>query len=528
MPSSTPVSSGEFWVDSLVSELYYPGPQSVGSDPHVRDMERIVTQSGTRGLVGATSGVMVTNNSGVWQQLPQDPDGDGIQEFAQAIGVSKRGHVLCDSHHVWIDGEYLLIWNLIAGSNYVFCKKMASNGVIAAERFSGAPVLLLPVEVVELAPQVLDESANPIVGSEKPNQTLPLTPFVEILPHTNKIAHRELKVKIGEALAGKTVTWTMEPLFVPNYNPNGPNLPPVFRGEWSHSSTHPNRFESSTTYGANGWVGISQASSRTTVSNDGFTAVRVNVPPIGFNQARIRMQIEGVTALVDLIDMEVPAVVVIDPGHGGTDSGAQGGTGNNTVNEKDLALAYGLSIRDELIDKFTDEKHGLRFKLTRKDDDFIELLDRAPIAKDAGADVFVSIHFNSGASSARGTETLVRGANNTNEADDTVLAGLFLASTFAAVQSEDAAAINRGVKNYAWSQSQGKNVPSQWAVLSDTGYGNTTAYSPVRGAIIEVEFVSNATALESVRLSTAAGMEIKTKVATSVATDIFNNIRDEP
>jgi hypothetical protein len=98
----------------------------------------------------------------------------------------------------------------------------------------------------------------------------------------------------------------------------------------------------------------------------------------------------------------------------------------------------------------------------------------------------------------------------------------------AAVQSQDAAAINRGVKNYAWSKSQQKNVPSQWAVLSDSSYGNTNDYHPIRGSIVEVEFLSHVTALESVKLSNTKGKAIKTKFATDISTDIYNNILNQP
>ena len=122
----------------------------------------------------------------------------------------------------------------------------------------------------------------------------------------------------------------------------------------------------------------------------------------------------------------------------------------------------------------------------------------------------------------------MRGDSNVNEPEDTTLANLFLASSLAAVQSQDAAAINRGVKNYAWSQSQQNNVPSQWAVLSDSGYGNTNDYHPIRGSIVEVEFLSNETALESVKLSNAKGTAIKTKFATDISTDIYNNILNQP
>ena len=61
---------------------------------------------------------------------------------------------------------------------------------------------------------------------------------------------------------------------------------------------------------------------------------------------------------IDLIDMEVPGVVIIDPGHGGNDSGAVGRT-DATVLEKDLALEYSLSLKQKVTNKFGAEKHGL-------------------------------------------------------------------------------------------------------------------------------------------------------------------------
>lgn len=380
--------------------------------------------------------------------------------------------------------------------------------------------LLIPAAVVEVSPKTKDENNNDIAGSEKPNNTKPLTPFVEVDPNINKIAHRELKVLIFRALKDKKVTWTLDAL------PGA--TPATVRGEWDDSPTHKDQFEASTAYGANGFRKVSQSSGETTIGADGHTAIRVNVPPIGFNQVRIKMQIEGVSTPIDLIDMEVPGVVIIDPGHGGQDSGAVGRT-DSSILEKDLALEYSLSLKQKMIDKFAVEKHGLKIVMTRKTTgEYMENSLRANLAKDKGADVFVSIHFNSGASTARGTETLVRGANNFNEPEDTGLAGLFQASVFGAVQSQDSGAVNRGVKNYAWSESQKKNIPSQWAVLSDTGYGQTADYHPIRGAIIEVEFVSNEAALELIKLSNATGTAIKTRFATDVSTDIYNNINTQP
>lgn len=76
-------------------------------------------------------------------------------------------------------------------------------------------------------------------------------------------------------------------------------------------------------------------------------------------------------------------VVVIDPGHGGKDPGAVGVSG---ALEKDVNLAAGLALRDAL------ERRGLRVVMTRDGDRFLELEERLQIAREAGADLFISLH----------------------------------------------------------------------------------------------------------------------------------------
>lgn len=256
--------------------------------------------------------------------------------------------------------------------------------------------------VVELAPLVRNENGEDLPASRLPEAGDKLTPFVEIDPHANRIAHRELNVKIGDAsLAGREVTWTLGA--VPGA------IPATIRGEWQDSPTHSDRFEPSTAFGANDFDRLAQTSGKTTITGDGVTAVRVNVPPIGFNQARVTIRIEDVDDPIDLIDMEVPGVVVVDAGHGGIDPGAIGVTDDMIqVEEADLALSYSLQLRDELIAKFEEEFRNLRVILTRADDSSLPLSARAPFARREGADVFVSIHFNSATvTTARGSETFV-------------------------------------------------------------------------------------------------------------------------
>lgn len=98
--------------------------------------------------------------------------------------------------------------------------------------------------------------------------------------------------------------------------------------------------------------------------------------------------------------------VVLDAGHGGKDPGNRG----NGYFEKDIALNIVKKIGDEL-EKLPDVK----VIYTRKTDVFVELHERAKIANDANADLFVSVHCNSHNSSAHGTETFVLGLRRSHD-----------------------------------------------------------------------------------------------------------------
>jgi N-acetylmuramoyl-L-alanine amidase len=92
------------------------------------------------------------------------------------------------------------------------------------------------------------------------------------------------------------------------------------------------------------------------------------------------------------------STIVIDPGHGGKDSGAVGRSG---LMEKDVALDIGLRLR-----KLLNERLGCKVLMTRDNDTFIELDERPYIARRNKADIFLSIHVNaSNNKSARGIET---------------------------------------------------------------------------------------------------------------------------
>ncbi len=90
--------------------------------------------------------------------------------------------------------------------------------------------------------------------------------------------------------------------------------------------------------------------------------------------------------------------IVIDPGHGGHDTGTIGPTG---LEEKNVVLDVSLRLK-KLLEKDT----GCDVIMTRSDDTFIPLEERTAIANEKGADLFISVHANASSDkSARGIET---------------------------------------------------------------------------------------------------------------------------
>lgn len=94
--------------------------------------------------------------------------------------------------------------------------------------------------------------------------------------------------------------------------------------------------------------------------------------------------------------------IVIDAGHGGHDTGCKGVESL----EKDVALSIAMKAGHYIEENFPDVK----VIYTRNDDTFVELIERARIANDAKADLFISVHCNANESTKPfGTETYAMG-----------------------------------------------------------------------------------------------------------------------
>lgn len=102
--------------------------------------------------------------------------------------------------------------------------------------------------------------------------------------------------------------------------------------------------------------------------------------------------------------------VIIDAGHGGKDPGAHGVLSK----EKDVALAIALKLRNAIHEALP----SVNVIMTRSTDKFVELHQRAQIANDAKANLFISIHCNSSpehATRRKGPLLLVYGYHRKSE-----------------------------------------------------------------------------------------------------------------
>ena len=87
------------------------------------------------------------------------------------------------------------------------------------------------------------------------------------------------------------------------------------------------------------------------------------------------------------VESDARPLVVLDPGHGGIDTGAHAASGEM---EKDVVLAFAKTLRVRL------ERSGkYRVTMTRDDDTFIQLAERVRFGRSHGASLFISIHADS-------------------------------------------------------------------------------------------------------------------------------------
>jgi glucan-binding YG repeat protein/N-acetylmuramoyl-L-alanine amidase len=116
-----------------------------------------------------------------------------------------------------------------------------------------------------------------------------------------------------------------------------------------------------------------------------------------------------VTAQISTFSMESVGravqkyVIVLDPGHGGTDSGAENQNGISSESESKLTLKIANYVKQEL-----EKSSQFVVYMTRTDDSYVGLSERVNYAASKNADILVSLHLNSADSkTANGAEILV-------------------------------------------------------------------------------------------------------------------------
>jgi N-acetylmuramoyl-L-alanine amidase len=163
---------------------------------------------------------------------------------------------------------------------------------------------------------------------------------------------------------------------------------------------------------------------RLTRSDADSFAARAGVPA---DPAWVRMRPR---ARPELRGQDGPLVIVLDPGHGGIDPGAQRGG----VSEADLMMRFAFELREVLL-----RAGDYRVFLTREEDRFVSLEGRVKFAHDAGADLFISLHADAleeGVAHGAAVYTLSEDASDEASAAlaerhdrDDLLAGLDLSGT---------------------------------------------------------------------------------------------------
>lgn len=216
--------------------------------------------------------------------------------------------------------------------------------------------------------------------------------------------------------------------------------------------------------------------------------------------------------------------IVLDPGHGGHDPGAVGPKG---LYEKDVVLDVALKIREIM----HSEHPQYEIILTREKDIFIPLRERAEIANNSGADLFLSIHANASPNrQARGIETYL--LNWTDDAEALRVAarendisvkemkkaqgelGVILTALERESKRDESVKVAGYVQNALVT-----NITSEYPEVANHGVKQALFYvlvgAKMPSALVEVSFISNR---EEERLLTTD--EYRDQLANSIALGI--------
>lgn len=186
-------------------------------------------------------------------------------------------------------------------------------------------------------------------------------------------------------------------------------------------------------------------------------------------------------------------LIILDAGHGGSDSGAVGYLNGNQVLEKNLTLEITNKVKERL------EERGYKVSMTRTGDTLPSLVERPTQANEEKAAVFVSIHINSvdNAPEANGTEVYYAESNN---GDDYAVNSKKLAENILTRMLYYMHSTNRGVKTAEHAVTKRCEMPA---------------------SLVEVGFITNPT--EVYNMTTE---EYQYKAAQGIAEGIIITLRE--
>ncbi|RLE08866.1 hypothetical protein DRZ78_00250 [Candidatus Aerophobetes bacterium] len=211
--------------------------------------------------------------------------------------------------------------------------------------------------------------------------------------------------------------------------------------------------------------------------------------------------------------------IILDPGHGGRDPGAIGPTG---LQEKEVTLSIARKL-SQLIR----EKMGLEVYLTRKDDRYVSLDQRAEIANQLNGDIFLSIHANAGFDKqAKGVETFFNSRYTYGEGAEMVAARENSVAESGDVPPEVKMILWDLIQNQYRSESNDLSHFIQRELSKSTGLEDrgvkSARFYVLRGVampacLIEVGFISNPWEEKELK---------KDSFRTKIALGIFNGLRN--
>lgn len=222
-------------------------------------------------------------------------------------------------------------------------------------------------------------------------------------------------------------------------------------------------------------------------------------------------------------------IIVIDPGHGGVETGAIGPTG---LREKEVALDLARRLQRRL-----QRDHNLTVVLTRDEDRLIGLDERTAIANYNRADLFLSIHLNaSPRSTATGAETYFL-SNDATDDDARTLAALENGAAGVRLDPVDKAP-DHNLDLVLWDLAQNQYLAEssllaervQWHLNALTGTRNRgVRQAPFRvlmgatmpAVLVEVGFVSNIEEEERFR-----SMEYRSRVAEAIEAAVLEFLHE--